>query len=450
MGNRPSVVEPLIDQDNPTDLICVEPVMGEAFIPRNSDFVENMVVGPYKIGELMGCDVVMDEDQILTEILNINEDNLVEFDSVPPTNLQDSLDDNASDDADLQGRKRKMANPGSITVNGSIPDPTSSPIHPVVIALATASSLPPMPPAKSNKSQLTDEDGFTKTPKFLDNAGIGDGGSISLWFDPWWRNLCLASSSLNNIISQAFSHPNAMLNQLIHSGTWQLPTFNSRLHYINPRLMDWTTNFDSPTFNLNTRDCILWDGVSLHKVRTRHIWDSIRFKLPEVSWHKFVWHKLHISRYAHDMWLACHGRLNTFHRVASFGINIPQHCLLCAGGIETLDHLLVSCPFSSFILHRFTSMVHNSSNADFSTWLGLLNAWGGIDNALHKYLLLLLAQVFCYHIWKERNARFHNNGCRGLHNLLEGIVTDVKLKLCNSTFFVNLVARYDCCNRWLD
>ncbi|KAK1373088.1 hypothetical protein POM88_029281 [Heracleum sosnowskyi] len=142
-------------------------------------------------------------------------------------------------------------------------------------------------------------------------------------------------------------------------------------------------------------------------MRTWHIWNSIRFKLPKVPWHQFVWHKLNITRYAHCEWLACHGRLSTFHRLALFGIDIMPHYLLCAGGIETLDHLLVSCLYSSFILHKLVNMVHDTSTAGFPTWLGLLTAWGNNGIAIHRNLLLLMAQIFCYHIWRERNARLH-------------------------------------------
>ncbi|KAK1371319.1 hypothetical protein POM88_037411 [Heracleum sosnowskyi] len=187
-----------------------------------------------------------------------------------------------------------------------------------------------------------------------------------------------------------------------------LPRANARHHHISPKLTHWLSNFDNPRFNLNIGDCILWEGTDLRKIRTWHIWDSIRYKLPEVPWHSFVWHKLKVVRYAHFMWVACHGRLSTLHRLASFGLDILPHCLFCAGGLETLDHILVSCPYSSYILRNLATLVHVDITTEFASWLDLLHNWGNATNQLHRNLLLLLAQIFCYKIWKERNARLHD------------------------------------------
>ncbi|KAL8124039.1 hypothetical protein AgCh_011884 [Apium graveolens] len=41
------------------------------------------------------------------------------------------------------------------------------------------------------------------------------------------------------------------------------------------------------------------------------------------------------------------------------------------------------------------------------TWLDLLTSWGLISNTAHRLLTLLSLQDFCYHIWRERNARAH-------------------------------------------
>lgn len=57
------------------------------------DYVSNMAMVPYVIGDFCGCDVVMDEDQILEEIQNSSYDCLKEFDQIPTV---DESDVNAS------------------------------------------------------------------------------------------------------------------------------------------------------------------------------------------------------------------------------------------------------------------------------------------------------------------------------------------------------------------
>lgn len=258
--------------------------------------------------------------------------------------------------------------------------------------------------------------------------------------------VCLAQSNRDSIIYQASSTPQATVNDLIRTGSWSLPVTNLRHHH-NQNLRRWINSFDYPTFNLTTEDSTFWNGTPLRKLRTRHIWDSIRFKRPEVPWHTQVWHKLKVIRYAHHQWLVCQGRLNTFARLAHFGIDLLQHCLLCVGGIETSNHLMNSCSYSSFVLRNLAGLI-GSYDHEFATWNMLLAAWGSVDNQVHKSMLLLSAQVFSYHIWRERNARLHGKRCLDPNLLLAGIVIDIKARLSHSTWFVN-IARNSVHASWL-
>ncbi|KAK1351439.1 hypothetical protein POM88_054331 [Heracleum sosnowskyi] len=114
---------------------------------------------PYVIGEFLGCDVVMDDDEILSEL---NRDVLGEFvipasDAIVNTAVIEPANSMLDgDEVDDISRKRKTVNSGSSSLI------TDGVTHPVVIALAAASNLPPLPPAKSSKTQVHDDDGFTR------------------------------------------------------------------------------------------------------------------------------------------------------------------------------------------------------------------------------------------------------------------------------------------------
>ncbi|KAL8115892.1 hypothetical protein AgCh_022402 [Apium graveolens] len=148
---------------------------------------------------------------------------------------------------------------------------------------------------------------------------VANGDGISLWFDPWWRNSCLASSESSPIITQCGSNnnKNAKLSSIITSVSWRLPIINSRHHHLDPLLIHWISSFDFPAINSGSHDLILWDGNDASKIKTWHIWDSIRHRAPAVGWYLAVWHKLRINRHAHHQWLTCHGRLNTLARLHS-------------------------------------------------------------------------------------------------------------------------------------
>lgn len=84
---------------------------------------------------------------------------------------------------------------------------------------------------------------------------IGNGCNISLWFDPWWNNECLASDKYETIISQSGLSPNVVVNDLIHTGLWVLPTPDGNIHHIHQGLASWISNFDQPDFNPYTAGC---------------------------------------------------------------------------------------------------------------------------------------------------------------------------------------------------
>ncbi|KAK1372210.1 hypothetical protein POM88_028403 [Heracleum sosnowskyi] len=443
------------------------------------NFVRNTDLVPYKIAEIFGCPVVLDEDQIIQQLQN--EDCLDEFDPVTtflgessvnvspkktqlPTPEIDALsggDARATNGCPLQNME--LDAPDSVVQKMGLTkskdseaprkrksdrhsDSTSAPTDiPVVIALA-APQLPPKIPS-SSVGQSVDADGFTKlqiqtvglnadlmkmeqdSARLLEfmSYNIGNGLLISLWYDPWWNGSCLASHNRDPIIQQSGLTAEATINTLTHTGQWILPRPSSRLHHVQHNFLHWLHTFNFPDFNLQATDVILWNGTPLKKLKIWHIWDSIRLKRPPVFWSTLVWHKLAISRYAHHQWILCWNRLPTLHRLASFGLPIPQHCFLCVGGIETASHLFVTCSYSSFVLSQLAEKLHIPFTS--TTWESLMMDWGAVSNTPRRQIALVTLQVFCYHLWRERNARAHGKGCFGPTKLFDGIVLDIRTKL---------------------
>ncbi|KAK1351438.1 hypothetical protein POM88_054330 [Heracleum sosnowskyi] len=175
------------------------------------------------------------------------------------------------------------------------------------------------------------------------------------------------------------------------------------MHHICPTLQTWVSEFIPPVFALEKRDIILWNGIPLKNLKTSHIWDATRYKLPEVHWHDYIWHKLYIARYAHLAWLVCLNRLPTSDRLVSFGLNVSPHCLLCVGGTETRDHLFASCPFSSYIICALADTLHITGA---NSWLDLLSSWGTHHCAVHTKSCFANCSGFCVsHLeGKERKA----------------------------------------------
>lgn len=265
---------------------------------------------------------------------------------------------------------------------------------------------------------------------------IGNGRSMSLWFEPWRGGGCLALNKHSSIIRQCGMSSGATVGDLLSSSGWVLPVPNSRLNHLDPLLVHWLATFNYPSFNLESRDYILWDGNDINKVKTWHVWESIRRRGEPVPWFGDVWHKLQINRYAHHLWLVCHGRLNTSARLARFGILISQQCYLCVSGKETDNHLFLHCHYSSYILIRLLHLLGLRVAGD--SWLQVLQGILSIIDKAKGRIALCMLQVFCYQVWRERNARAHYKGCFGPLKLLDCILVDVRARLSSSTWFCNI------------
>lgn len=85
---------------------------------------------------------------------------------------------------------------------------------------------------------------------------IAGGNSISLWFEPWWSNSCLADSPTSPIISQCGLHSVDKVSKIICSGAWVLPRPNDRTHHRDPVLDHWLHIFDFPALH-SGRDKLL-------------------------------------------------------------------------------------------------------------------------------------------------------------------------------------------------
>lgn len=150
-----------------------------------------------------------------------------------------------------------------------------------------------------------------------------------VWFEPWWKHTCLASNDNDLIIRHSGIPHNAKVSSIILNETWCLPQLTARTNHPSDALMHWLSNFDFPVINSSTRDSIFWCDVQVNKLKAWNIWDSTRFRMPEIAWFKWVWHKLYVTRYAYLEWMLCLNRLPTLCRLHSFGIDI----FLCAWGV---------------------------------------------------------------------------------------------------------------------
>lgn len=93
-------------------------------------------------------------------------------------------------------------------------------------------------------------------------------------------------------------------------------------------------------------------------------------------------------------------------------------CFLCAGGLETDQHLFLSCNYSRFVLAGLLCR-NMGLRVDFQlVWVDFI-----MSSFAHlKGVVLLSVQMSVYHTSKEQNVRFHLKGIFLSHKLLHWII----------------------------
>ncbi|XP_060201903.1 uncharacterized protein LOC132630338 [Lycium barbarum] len=127
---------------------------------------------------------------------------------------------------------------------------------------------------------------------------------------------------------------------------------------------------------------------------------------PRANWRNMVLSKGVLPRHQFITWLATQNRLATVNRLAKWGVQVVQSCVLCTTlEVETMENLCFGCRYSRFIWLTLL------------TWLGITRSIGSWveeivwlskhvnNNRPRASVLGFIVAATIYHIWIERNAR---------------------------------------------
>ncbi|KAF5803513.1 putative reverse transcriptase zinc-binding domain-containing protein [Helianthus annuus] len=257
---------------------------------------------------------------------------------------------------------------------------------------------------------------------------LGDGASTSAWFDFWCdlgplgdfltpRTITDADFRLDNSVANIYSH-----------GYWNWP-------------MAWRDTYpvliqlDEVQLNPTKHDKLLWkDDSDLDEFSSSRVWNSVRYKEPDVNWCNIVWFSQCIPRHAFMMWLVVKGKLLTQDKILNWDLSRRKNmnmmcCLLCFENFDSHPHLFFECKYSTQVWfrarQRVAMMPISPKWRDIVDWL-LVRARS--KSAL-IYVAKLIVVASTYFIWQERNARLFKNQLRPPEQLSEIIINTVRYKL---------------------
>ncbi|GJZ37408.1 putative reverse transcriptase domain, reverse transcriptase zinc-binding domain protein [Tanacetum coccineum] len=239
---------------------------------------------------------------------------------------------------------------------------------------------------------------------------IGDGKTTSIWFDKW----CVASP-LSNIISSrdiaraGFTHASKVRDCI------PVPTIIDD----NPDSLEWRSR----------------DGIG-KPFSVHNVWDSIRPRDNLVSWYDFVWFHACIPRHAFNMWLIFKQRLRTQDCLRSWEVvaGLAVVCPLCETQPDSHEHLFFDCPFSQQVWSRVQQVAGltgaGPSLASIVTHLMPIAKRKSSKSCIGK----LVVAAAAYFVWQERNARLFNKVKRSVTDVVDCIISAVRLKLLSCRF----------------
>jgi hypothetical protein len=218
---------------------------------------------------------------------------------------------------------------------------------------------------------------------------------------------------------------------LVREGFWKWPA-------------DWEIRFpilhnmQVPIFN-NLKDTYMWkmDG-NLVTFRSARVWDLIRTRLPEIHWLKLAWFSQCILKHSFMLWLVIHKKIRTQDKLRAWGIanrNCMNMmcCLLCFSGFETHGHLFFECIYTRRLWEAVCSKLSWIVPKDWDDLILSLVPFAASRSIANVTRKLCVGAVV-YHVWCERNARFHGRGEKTTTILLNSILEDVWYRILGLKF----------------
>ncbi|CAA7058378.1 unnamed protein product [Microthlaspi erraticum] len=174
---------------------------------------------------------------------------------------------------------------------------------------------------------------------------VNSGNTALFWHDNWSDLGPLIDITGVNGLRVTGIQRMATVSEACCGSTWSI---SGGRHPILRLLRDCLPPSVPASLNSN-KDVFLWRNSPLDspgEFSSSKTWDFLHPAGPSVTWTKSVWFKQRIPKHAFIMWIVMRDRLLTRDRLKSWGLSVPDSCLLCDSHPETKVHLLGDCVYS--------------------------------------------------------------------------------------------------------
>ncbi|GJW44645.1 hypothetical protein Tco_0073444 [Tanacetum coccineum] len=259
---------------------------------------------------------------------------------------------------------------------------------------------------------------------------IGYGSQTSLWFDRWCDigPLCYMISTRD--MYRAGLTPLSKVKDIIYNGSWNWPVVLIEKY-------PFLATCSVPIVN-GSPDAIVWHSNmgDFKPFSVSQVWSSIRPRDVKVDWHGVVWFQACIPRHAFNLWLVVKRKLKTQDRIGTWDVSpmIGTVCSLCEVQPDSHEHLFFDCPFSHGIWNHMKVLAGiNILANDVYSIIDYLLPYAERRTS-RSVIAKLVVAASTYFIWQERNRRLFKNNKRTLNQVIDCIMSSVRLKLMSCKF----------------
>ncbi|XP_043694381.1 uncharacterized protein LOC122645101 [Telopea speciosissima] len=217
---------------------------------------------------------------------------------------------------------------------------------------------------------------------------IGDGKNTRIWEDAWLPSSPSLRLQFPDYGEQRLVYVSELIDEV--NRCWNLELINSLFHPID-------------------RKAILHVQLSLFPSQDYRVWSGSQNGVYSAkSGYHFLCNQQELQRIRSFLWRACANGVATGAALVKRQCNVNPECARCGAEEETIDHIILDCPFSRATWFgsqlSYIPPIHNPSLTQ------VINDWSSIFPVTSQPSkeVIGLSSFICWNLWKARNNLVFN------------------------------------------
>ena len=270
---------------------------------------------------------------------------------------------------------------------------------------------------------------------------VGNEAMTFLWHDFWNPVGPLLPCYGERIIYDSAIHSNAHVSAVIHNGEWNWPIANLA------DLMTIKNSCANYPLDVSKEDSISWSPDPSGAFTVSSTWNHFRHRMPVVNWYHTIWFPQTIRRHSFIVWLVIQDRLATQDKLLKWGLTNSVSCVFCRASVDDRNHLFFCCHFTAGIWIRILRLCGNSRmpRSWENEFLWVIATKGKSFCSITKRIAW---SATIYHLWGQRNRRFHENLFSPADDIFHLICNDVRLRISGFKKDIDNPVNISMCERW--